>query len=258
MSDTGAGTEPGVDREEGCTPDSLEYAAPISALPPKVVHQEESQVEVSASPAFQNLDELFHEGKLTGTKVAHLKAKYTELHDCLKRTRESEANFLRQAKEFASDLERQKSELERADNFPDSSNTEVSKMRQQLLKYNNELKQGQERQYQLEYQIEISKEEKKLIEREYARMPKAGEIEKKIKELQTACDDMKKEIVQRQLEVKTLKEDLDNATRQNVQETKEYEKLTEKMENLKGDLVQVNTIPNQIIKETDKMGRKKE
>lgn len=29
--------------------------------------------------------QLFHEGKLTGTKVAHLKAKYTELHEILKR-----------------------------------------------------------------------------------------------------------------------------------------------------------------------------
>lgn len=60
-----------------------------------------------------------------------------------------------QAKENTSELERQRLELERADNFPDGSNTEVSKMRQQLLKYNNELKQAQERQYQLEYQIEM-------------------------------------------------------------------------------------------------------
>ena len=28
--------------------------------------------------------QLFQEGKLTGTKVAHLKAKYTELHELLK------------------------------------------------------------------------------------------------------------------------------------------------------------------------------
>lgn len=257
MSDQPGAYEEGEGRGDEETSDTLEYAAPISAIPPKVIHQEESQVEVSASPAFQNLDELFHEGKLTGTKVAHLKAKYTELHEYLKRTRENEANLLRKAKDCSSELERQKSELERADNFPDSSNTEVSKMRQQLLKYNNELKQAQERQYQLEYQIEISKEEKKLLEREYSRMPKAGEIEKKIKELQTACDEMKKEIVQRQLEVKTLKEDLDTATRQNTQESKEYEKLVDTMENLKGKLVQVNTIPNQIAKEADKLARKK-
>jgi flagellar biosynthesis component FlhA len=31
------------------------------------------------------------------------------------------------------------------------------------------------------------------------------EIKKEIKELQQACDDIKKEIIQRQLEVKTLK-----------------------------------------------------
>ncbi|XP_060560310.1 coiled-coil domain-containing protein 146-like [Ruditapes philippinarum] len=257
MSDSGADGADMREAEEDSSPDNMEYAAPISALPPKVIHQEESQVEVSASPAFQCLDELFHEGKLTGTKVAHLKAKYTELHEILKNTRESETRLLSQAKECSAELDRQRLELEKADNFPDGSNTEVSKMRQQLLKYNNDLKQAQERQYQLEYQIEISTEEKKLMDREYSRMPKAGEIEKKIKELQQACDDMKKEIVQRQLEVKTLKEDLDTSNRQVSMDSKEYEKLTEKMENLKGDLVQVNTVPNQIAKEADKLGRKK-
>lgn len=35
-----------------------EYTPAISALPPKVVKQEENQVEVSASPAFQCLDEV--------------------------------------------------------------------------------------------------------------------------------------------------------------------------------------------------------
>lgn len=70
-------------------------------------------------------------------------------------TRESEARLLKQAKECSSEMDRQRVELERADNFPDSSNTEVTKMRQQLLKYNNDLKQAQERQYQLEYQIEM-------------------------------------------------------------------------------------------------------
>ncbi len=35
-----------------------DYALPISALPPKVIPQEESQMEVSASPAFQCLDDV--------------------------------------------------------------------------------------------------------------------------------------------------------------------------------------------------------
>ena len=71
------------------------------------------------------------------------------------RTRENETRLLQQAKECVIELEKQKGELEKADNFPESSNTEVTKMRQQLLKYNNEYKQAMERQYQLEYQIEM-------------------------------------------------------------------------------------------------------
>lgn len=34
------------------------HVAPIAALPPKVVLQEESQMEVSSSPAFQCLDDV--------------------------------------------------------------------------------------------------------------------------------------------------------------------------------------------------------
>jgi hypothetical protein len=69
-------------------------------------------------------------------------------------TRENETSLLSQAKECSAELDRQCIELEEADNFTNGSNTEVSKMRQQLLKYNNDLKQVQERQYELEYQID--------------------------------------------------------------------------------------------------------
>ncbi len=69
-------------------------------------------------------------------------------------TRDNEGKLLQDAKQYTSDLEKAKVELEKADNFPESSNTEVSKLRQQLLKHNNDLKQADERQYQLDYKIE--------------------------------------------------------------------------------------------------------
>jgi hypothetical protein len=53
-------------------------------------------------------------------------------------------------------MDRQKVELEKADMFPESSNTEVSKLRENLLKHNNDLAQTDERQYQLEYKLEWS------------------------------------------------------------------------------------------------------
>uniref|UniRef100_A0A0B6Y001 Cilia- and flagella-associated protein 58 central coiled coil domain-containing protein n=1 Tax=Arion vulgaris TaxID=1028688 RepID=A0A0B6Y001_9EUPU len=228
----------------------------ISALPPRVAKQE-NQLEVSSSPAFQSLDMLFQEGKLTGTKVAILKAKYTELHEALKRTRDREAKLLQDAKDFANKLDSQSVELEKADNFPENSNTEVSKMREQLLKHNNELAQTEERQYQFEYKIECLQEEKKIIEREHSRLPKQGEVEKRIKELQTSIEEMRREIVQRQVEAKTLIEDLESTQRQTANDQKAYEKITDELEQLKAQLVQINTLPGQMAKKSDKIYRKK-
>ncbi len=46
------------DEEEQTFRSGTSDEPPISALPPRVVAQEESQVEVSASPAFQCVDEV--------------------------------------------------------------------------------------------------------------------------------------------------------------------------------------------------------
>ncbi|XP_070559070.1 coiled-coil domain-containing protein 146-like [Ptychodera flava] len=229
----------------------------IVPVAPKVVLQEESQVEVSASPAFQCLDELFKEGKLTGTKVALLKAKYTDLYKTLAKTRESEARLLKEAKDNTVELERQRVELEKADNFPESSNTEVTKLRTQLLKHRNEFDETEERNFQYDFKMESLQEEKRMLEREYSRMPKKEEIEKQTKELEKNIGDLRVEIAQRQVEVKNLKEELDNRNRQVDIELKDLEKEVEKMENFKGELVQVQTLPGQYIKEMDRMNKHK-
>lgn len=46
-------------------------------------------------------------------------------------------------------------------------------------------------------------------------------------------EDVKKEIVQRKMEVKTLNEDLESSNRQVTKDQKEHEALQEKMERLK-------------------------
>ncbi|XP_019623769.1 PREDICTED: coiled-coil domain-containing protein 146-like [Branchiostoma belcheri] len=229
----------------------------IAPLAPRVVPLEESQVEVSASPAFQVLDELFHAGKLTGTQVANLKAKYTELHDTLRSTRDNELKLLQDAKTYTAELEIQRVELEKADNFPESANTEVSKLRAQLLKHHNDLAQTDEREYQLQYKIENLHEEKRLLEREYSRMPKPGELEKKQKELEKVIEELKKEISQRQQEAKNLREDLDTQQKEITEELKELEIELEQQEKLKSELVQINTLPAQYTKEQEKTNRKK-
>ncbi|CAD5119583.1 DgyrCDS8185 [Dimorphilus gyrociliatus] len=232
-----------------------EYQPPLSAIPPKVILQEEGQAEVSSSPAFQCLDDLFQEGKLTGTKVALLKAKYTELHETLKRSRENELNLLRLAKDYTEETEKQKNDLESADDFPENCNTEVSKLRQILLQHNNTLKIKEDAQYQLEYQIQNLTEEQKILEREKDRLPNSAEMERKVAELQRACEDLKKEASQRQSESRSLKEDVERQNRNLKIEQELLRKRLTEVEQIKSSLVAENAKPGFLKKDVDRLTR---
>jgi predicted nucleic acid-binding Zn-ribbon protein len=67
--------------------------------------------------------------------------------------RNNEQKLLQLAKDYTNKLAQQKQELDKADLFPENSNTEVSKLRQKLLQHNNDLAETEERQYQLDYKI---------------------------------------------------------------------------------------------------------
>ena len=68
--------------------------------------------------------------------------------------RSNEQRLLQQAKDFTNHLARQKLDLEKADTFPDNSNTEVSEMRETILSYHNDLAATDERIYHLNYKIQ--------------------------------------------------------------------------------------------------------
>jgi len=72
----------------------------IFAVPLKPHSKSCEDVGVSSTPAFQCLDELFADGKLPGARVAFLKAKYQELADLLRNTRDVESHYLHKAKEL--------------------------------------------------------------------------------------------------------------------------------------------------------------
>lgn len=182
---------------------------------------------------FNIFAQLFSQGKLAGERVAKLKAKYTSLHECLKSTREQESSLLHKAKEMHQEVQRQRSELEKGDSFPDGDNTDVNKLRQELLKHHNELAQADERQYLLEFKLEGLREEKVMLEREYSRMPKPGEMEKQSKELQKSIEELKVEIAQRTIDTKNLKEEVENREKQVNALHKEVEGDLEEQQKLK-------------------------
>ncbi|KFP18115.1 Coiled-coil domain-containing protein 146 [Egretta garzetta] len=235
----------------------IEKQQPICALAPTVYSRDEGSADVTASPAFQCLDELFSAGKITGTRVAELKGKYTLLHKTVISLQETEIQLLQEAKRLSVELEQQQHELEKAEQFPEESSSEVSQIRQQLLNCQNEYNAIKEREYEIQFRMECLQEEKRLLEKEYERIPKQKEADKKIKQLKENCDELCKEVIQRKAEINAIKEDVSSKQKLELIDKKEMEKLLEKQANLKDELVKILAVPAQLGKEIEKMNWKK-
>ncbi|XP_032077775.1 coiled-coil domain-containing protein 146-like [Thamnophis elegans] len=173
-----------------------------------------------------------------------------------KSLQESEIQLLQDAKRFSVKLEEQQQELEKAEEFPEGATSEVSKLRQQYLRYFNEYNAIQEREFEIQYRLTSLLEDKKLIEKDYRRIPKASDADKRIKALRDSCEDLRKETTQRRLEIKNLKDDLFIRHKRLTKEHKELEELFRKQEELKDELVRLQAIPIQLGKDMEKISRR--
>uniref|UniRef100_A0A4W4F5Y7 Uncharacterized protein n=1 Tax=Electrophorus electricus TaxID=8005 RepID=A0A4W4F5Y7_ELEEL len=165
---------------------------------------------------------LFALGKISGDKMVRLKASFNLLHATLRSSQESELKLLQEEKHFRTELEHQQQELEKAELFPDGQDTETSHMRKQILQFHNELRAAEEREYQMQYQLDCLQEEKICLEKDYGSQLKPDE-EKKYMALKESCEEMKKEIAQRREEIRGLAEDLEARTKQLQKEQQELE-----------------------------------
>ncbi|XP_070611291.1 coiled-coil domain-containing protein 146 isoform X1 [Erythrolamprus reginae] len=242
------------EEESGSEPENPEDL--VYAMAPTVNIQDESAIDVESCPAFVYINQLFYEGKIPGTRLAQLKANYALLHDTLVSLQESEIQLLQDAKRFTVILEEQQQELEKAEEFPDSATSEVSKLRQQYLRYFNEYNAIQEREFETQYRLSSLIEDKKLIEKDYRRIPKASDADKKIRALRDSCEDLRKETTQRRLEIKNLKDDLFTRHKRLTRDHKELEELFRKQEELKDELVRLQAIPIQLGKDMEKISRR--
>ena len=101
-------------------------------------------------------------------------------------------------------------------------------------------------------------EEKRMLEREYNRLPKKEEIEKQTKELeQTDRGSQNRNWGSASWKPRICRADLETRERQIELEDKELETFVEEQEKLKDKLVQVHSLPGQLVKEMDKMNKAK-
>ncbi|XP_012602645.1 coiled-coil domain-containing protein 146 [Microcebus murinus] len=246
----------GMEKEEEEEKDEKDQE-PIHAIAPTINIRDERFVVLSETPAFIFLHELHSMGKIPGTRVAELKAKYTLLHDTVVSTQESEIRLLQNVRRFTEQIQHQQFHLQQADNFPEAFSTEVSKMREQLLKYQNEYNAVKERESHNQYRLKSLTEEKMLIVKEFEKIPKPGEMEKKMKILKESTEELRKEVIQKKLEIKNLREDLAFKQKQLIKEQKELGELMDCQVVLKDEVAHHQTIPVQTGKEIEKLTRKK-
>jgi ribosomal protein L9 len=84
-------------------------------------------------------------------------------------------------------------------------------------------------------------------------MPKPHELERRIEQLRAQNSELARENQQRKEELNDLRELLSEKSVQMDAKKKQYNELLQSVENHKSDYVEVNTQPNQIMKECDKL-----
>lgn len=241
-----------ISESETQHPNDATYIYPIA---PKLKKEVVGEVDANTMPAFQCLDELITEGKIPGAKAARLKAKYQDLVDHLKRIREAESKYLHEGKELMQIVQKQRHDLERGEMFPSVEDNEVNRLRSVLLKHGNELTACNERLYQLDFKLEGLQEERRVVEKEFKKLPKKEEIEKQVKDNTQDVDDLKVEIAQRTHEIASLEEE--GLSRQDQMEilSKEMEKLDMEEQLLKEELVKIHAEPAHLMKQTELIAR---
>ncbi|XP_071406180.1 coiled-coil domain-containing protein 146 [Pithys albifrons albifrons] len=242
--------------ESASSSDTGSTAEDEHQLTPAIYSQDEGSTDVTASPAFQCLDELFSAGKITDTQAAELKEQYTLLHKTVISLQESESQLLQEAKRLSAELEQQR-ELEKAEQVPEESSSEASQIRQQLLSCQSEYNDIKGREYENQLKIECLQEEKRLLEEEYEKIPIEKKDDAKIKHLKENCDELCKEVIERKAEIDAMEEAVSSKQQLILIDEEETAKLLEMQANLKNELVKILGVPKQLAKETEKMIRKK-
>ena len=151
----------------------------------------------------------------------------------MKVTRDTESQYLHEGKELMQLVQKQQSEIEQGELFPAGVDNDVSRLRTDLLKYGNELAACNERIYQLDFNLDGLREEKRLLEKEFEKLPKKEEIDKKVKDYSQEIEELKLDIAQRLHECKTLKDERTSRQEQTGTIKNELEELEREEQQLK-------------------------
>ncbi|CAH8520353.1 unnamed protein product [Schistosoma mattheei] len=208
--------------------------------------------------AIDAVEKLGYEGKLSSVQIAQMKHRFFKLSGLLSKIRDNEFNLLQLSKKMSIQLDSLNESLSKADNYPEGYNTKADKLREQLLNANNRLLQIEERNDELSYTIESLKDEKRMLQNEYNRMPKEEDVINLRKQLEKSVSEVKSEMNKRSGETRQLTQTLQDTKEMLGQINKLKNDAEEQCQNLVSESGEIQSQLLQTMKETDKLQKQKD
>uniref|UniRef100_A0A5K4FBQ2 Coiled-coil domain-containing protein 150 n=1 Tax=Schistosoma mansoni TaxID=6183 RepID=A0A5K4FBQ2_SCHMA len=197
--------------------------------------------------AIDAVEKLGYEGKLSSVQIAQMKHRFFKLSGLLSKIRDNEFNLIQLSKKMSIQLDSLNESLSKADNYPEGYNTKADKLREQLLNANNRLLQIEERNDELNYTIESLKDEKRMLENEYNRMPKE----------ESESTEIQSQLLQTMKETDKLQKQKDEVERLKTETSDEQLKLQDEMKTLESLRLQLELesvkLQNQSTKKQKKL-----
>ncbi|KER21012.1 hypothetical protein T265_10563 [Opisthorchis viverrini] len=204
----------------------------------------------SASGVIELIENLHDEKLVSSTQASLLKNKYLKIYRMLNdlantcfRSRDSEFRLVNQAKQYAFELRNLEETLAKADNYPESYNTQADKLRKELLTAENQLLCCEGRCDELGYIIEGLRDEERMLRRECKRKPKGEELETQRIQLERTIEELQAEKLKHTNDgkhlIQTLREERDALAEEEQLANNTYEQL----QSLKDELSGTNSVP---------------
>ncbi|XP_025861881.1 coiled-coil domain-containing protein 146 isoform X3 [Vulpes vulpes] len=219
MEDSTTDTE----QEEEEEKDEKDQEDPIYAIAPTINIQDERCVDLSTTPAFICLHELYSLGKLPGTRMAELKAKYTLLHDTVVSLTEEKNLIIKEFEKIPKPGEMEKKMRQLRES--------TEELRKEIMQRKLEIKNLRE---------DLASKQKQLLKEQ-----------KELEELLECQVTLKDEVVHHQAVPVQIGKEIEKTTRKKVEMEKKKIVLEYELKELNDSLKKVETKINSIMEEKE-------
>eukprot|EP00743_Colponemidia_sp_Colp-15_P002127 GILK01002309.1.p1 GENE.GILK01002309.1~~GILK01002309.1.p1 ORF type:complete len:926 (-),score=268.21 GILK01002309.1:247-3024(-) len=216
--------------------------------------------DISNSLAYNYLEELFKDGRLTKTQVDLFKSKYAKIHEVVLQTYENEKNLLKKAKSLNQELLNEKIKLEKLTIQQAENAATLNNLKQTLTKSEGELQLGEEREAMLQYEMaeldrEKADQKRVLEEREREELDR---IQPEIDRTKKAVEDLREELTKMKIKEQQERDQKVELTQRMEHLTLNLEKLEESKETKRDTLSKIRTDPERITKQADVIEKAKD